>query len=114
MNWISLVNSFSKLANCLFFFLAVDAIFLSPPWGGPDYLSAEIFDIQTMIPMDGFKIFSAASDVSENIAYFVPKNVNVDQMTSLAGVGGFVEIEQNLLNTKMKTVTVYYGDLVHG
>lgn len=87
-------------------------MFLSPPWGGPKYLNAEIFDLKKMIPMDGFKIFEEAVKICQNIAYFVPKNVNVDQMTSLAGVGGFVEIEQNLLNKKMKTLTVYYGDLV--
>lgn len=34
------------------------------------------------------------------------------QLTSLAGPGGKVEIEQNLLNRKLKTMTAYYGDLV--
>lgn len=31
---------------------------------------------------------------------------------SLAGVGGKMEIEQNLLNDKVKTMTAYYGELV--
>lgn len=91
----------------------VDVIFLSPPWGGPEYLNADVFDLQSMIPMDGIKIFDAALNVTENIAYFVPKNTNVDQLISLAGPGGQVEIEQNILNTKVKTVTAYFGDLVH-
>lgn len=34
------------------------------------------------------------------------------QLTSLAGPGGKVEIEQNLLNNKLKTITAYYGELV--
>lgn len=31
-----------------------DVVFLSPPWGGPDYLSAEVFDIRTMMEPDGY------------------------------------------------------------
>ena len=54
----------------------------------------------------------ASSKITENIAYYVPKNSNVDQLISLAGPGGLVEIEQNLLNTKVKTVTAYYGELI--
>ena len=62
--------------------------------------------------LDGIKIFDAALKITENIAYYVPKNSNVDQLISLAGPGGLVEIEQNLLNTKVKTVTAYYGELI--
>lgn len=34
------------------------------------------------------------------------------QIASLAGPGGRVEIEQNLLNKKVKTLTAYFGDLI--
>lgn len=50
--------------------------------------------------------------ITENIAYFVPKNTNVEQLTSLADVGGRVEIEQNLLNRRVKTITAYFGELI--
>ena len=33
--------------------LKADVVFLSPPWGGPDYLTADVFDIKTMISLDG-------------------------------------------------------------
>ena len=33
--------------------LEADVVFLSPPWGGPGYVEAEVFDIQTMIQPDG-------------------------------------------------------------
>ncbi len=89
-----------------------DVIYLSPPWGGPEYLNSTVFDLEKMIPMDGIKIFDAALKITENIAYYLPKNTNVDQLISLAGPGGSVEIEQNILNTKVKTVTAYFGDLV--
>ena len=34
------------------------------------------------------------------------------QLAALAGPGGRVEVEQNLLNGRAKTITAYYGDLI--
>ncbi|XP_044074320.1 trimethylguanosine synthase [Siniperca chuatsi] len=89
-----------------------DVVFLSPPWGGPDYLTAEVFDIKTMMEPDGFEIFRLATLISENIVYFLPRNADMDQIASLAGPGGKVEVEQNFLNNKLKTVTAYFGILI--
>ncbi|XP_018079212.1 trimethylguanosine synthase isoform X3 [Xenopus laevis] len=91
--------------------LKADAIFLSPPWGGPDYVSAETFDIGTMC-LDGFEVFRLSKQITKNIIYFLPRNTDVEQVVSLAGPGGQVEIEQNFLNKKLKTMTVYFGDLI--
>ncbi|NWU81169.1 TGS1 synthase, partial [Onychorhynchus coronatus] len=87
--------------------LQADVVFLSPPWGGPDYATAEIFDIQTMICPDGYPF-----PITNNIVYFLPRNADIDQVASLAGPGGKVEIEQNFLNNKLKTITAYFGDLI--
>lgn len=93
--------------------LKADVVFLSPPWGGPEYLNEEVFDLKKMGGiLDGYEVYNQAKLVTDNIAYFVPRNTNVDQLASLAGPGGRVEVEQNLLNRKMKTVTAYYGELV--
>ena len=92
--------------------LKADTVFLSPPWGGPEYQKQEVFDLKEMGGcLDGFKAFETAQQVSHNVAYFVPKNTNLDQICSLAGPGNRVEVEQNLLNRKMKTLTCYFGDL---
>ena len=37
--------------------LRADVVFLSPPWGGPDYLSADVFDIKTMMAPNGYPLF---------------------------------------------------------
>ncbi|XP_067409866.1 trimethylguanosine synthase isoform X2 [Emydura macquarii macquarii] len=92
--------------------IKADVVFLSPPWGGPDYATAEIFDIRTMIFPDGFEIFKLSQKITNNIVYFLPRNADIDQIASLAGSGGKVEIEQNFLNNKLKTITVYFGDLI--
>ncbi|NWH38651.1 TGS1 synthase, partial [Chloropsis hardwickii] len=88
--------------------LRADVVFLSPPWGGPDYATADIFDIQTMICPDGYP----SQVITNNIVYFLPRNADINQVASLAGPGGKVEIEQNFLNNKLKTITAYFGDLI--
>ncbi|XP_035746613.1 trimethylguanosine synthase [Egretta garzetta] len=59
--------------------LQADVVFLSPPWGGPDYATAEIFNIQTMICPDGFEIFRLSKKITNNIVYFLPRNADIDQ-----------------------------------
>ena len=44
-----IVGDFLQLAPSL----KADVVFLSPPWGGPDYINAEVFDMKTMIQPDG-------------------------------------------------------------
>ncbi|XP_052574821.1 trimethylguanosine synthase isoform X2 [Peromyscus californicus insignis] len=101
-------GDFLLLAPCV----KADVVFLSPPWGGPDYATAETFDIRTMMFPDGFEIFRLSQKITNNIVYFLPRNADVDQVASLAGPGGQVEIEQNFLNNKLKTITAYFGDLI--
>lgn len=100
-----ILGDFFKLAQNL----KADVVFLSPPWGGPSYLSKETYNIEDM-GIFGLKAFRFAKNITDNIAYFLPRNTAVDQLMRLAGPGNKVEIEQNLLNNKVKTVTAYYGD----
>nr|XP_003224359.1 PREDICTED: trimethylguanosine synthase [Anolis carolinensis] len=101
-------GDFMKLASSL----KGDIVFLSPPWGGPEYTTAEVFDVQTMICPDGFEVFKLSQKITNNIVYFLPRNADIDQVTSLAGPGGKVEIEQNFLNNRLKTITAYFGNLI--
>ena len=55
--------------------------------------------------MDGFDVFTIARSVTPNIAFFVPRNTPITQLSSL----GKVKVEKNVVNHKIKTVTAYYG-----
>jgi len=101
------VGDFLRLAKKL----KADAVFLSPPWGGPDYIKTEKFDISTMI-LNGFEIYNSARLISQNIAYFLPRNTDILQLAALTGPGNFVEVEQNMFDEKTKTITAYYGDMI--
>ena len=51
------------------------------------------------------------TQITKNIAYYLPRNVDQDQMGSLAGLAGNVELEQNWVNRKIRTITAYFGEL---
>ncbi|EEC05735.1 26S protease regulatory subunit 6A, putative [Ixodes scapularis] len=92
-----------------------DVVFLSMPWGGPEYLQSDSFDLRHIQPdIYPYSTFVLCQGITKNIGLLMPRNTNADQLAELAGPGGRVEIEQNLLNNKVKTITAYYGDLVVG
>ena len=47
-----IVGDFMKIGPSL----QADAVFLSPPWGGPQYLDAEVFDIETMMELNTYPL----------------------------------------------------------
>ncbi|KFD56356.1 hypothetical protein M513_02811 [Trichuris suis] len=94
--------------------LDADVVFLSPPWGGPSYQLSSTFNILKMDTMQNHSIFQVASVITKNIVYFVPRNSSVCNILELAGKGEVVEVEQNFLNGKLKTVTIYFGNFAHG
>ncbi|KAJ2959690.1 hypothetical protein NQZ79_g4813 [Umbelopsis isabellina] len=103
-----ILGDFMQLAPSL----KADVVFLSPPWGGPSYIGAEVFDLETMIPMNGLELYAKAKAITPNVAYFVPRNTDPKQLASLAGEGNLCEVEQNYLQGYLKALTAYYGELV--
>lgn len=95
--------------------LQADVVFLSPPWGGPEYINAGVFDLEScMAPLGGSKLYQVARGITENVAMYLPRNINTDQLAVLAGPGGQVEIEQNFLDKKLVAVTAYFGEVMYG
>lgn len=94
--------------------LIADVVFLSPPWGGPQYLKDETFDINNILaPLGGTALYDTSKKITEHVAYFLPKNVDTMQLAMLAGPGGAVEVEQNFLDKKLIALTAYYGELIN-
>lgn len=96
--------------------LKADVVFLSPPWGGPDYMRKDtVYDLEESLqPVAASKLLSETRKITNNIAVFLPRNSNTKQLAFLAGPGKAVEIEQNFLDRKLIALTAYYGDLVQG
>jgi len=103
----------------------LDAIFLSPPWGGIGYekVGRRNFELKCIDlndgTVDGYELLRLAANAlpkgrrtGMNLAYFLPRNINgisVARDASKAGFEGCVELEQNVHNDKLKTVTAYIG-----
>lgn len=105
-----ITGNFLQLADKL----RADVIFLSPPWGGPSYLKDEVYDLETsLIPVPATELMRKARMVSRNVAMYLPRNSNTQQLTMLAGPNNAVEIEQNFLDRKLIALTAYYGDLLN-
>ncbi|KAJ3161748.1 Trimethylguanosine synthase [Geranomyces michiganensis] len=109
--------------------LRADAVFLSPPWGGPSYLKADVYDFYTMLPLDGATLFAHACAISRNVCLYMPRNSDRDQLIALAPAAAAAagattttstgseqpptcEIEEEHLNGRQKAVAAYYGGLV--
>jgi trimethylguanosine synthase len=62
--------------------LKADVIFLSPPWGGPSYSSKKNFSIDDIMSNygGGKYLYELTRQVTENIAYFLPKNIDEKQV----------------------------------
>lgn len=81
-----------------------DVIFLSPPWGGPSYLTdrdtaeenitesdastqgAPEYNLASIKPVHGRQLFSIARRLTPNVAYYLPRNTKLDEIADLVNV----------------------------
>jgi trimethylguanosine synthase len=116
---------------------AVDVIFLSPPWGGPSYLHGTgqnlpsdasehpEFQLSDITPVHGLELFKLAERITPNIAYYLPRNTNLQDVSDLVTNAGacnakgkekarMVEVEEEWMGEKLKALTCYFGGLARG
>lgn len=115
----------------------IDVVFLSPPWGGPSYLSSAApesptkdstsadtlgdYSLSNIRPIHGAELFALARKITKNIAYFLPRNTSLQEISKLlegekgsAGEAEMVEVEEEWMGSKLKALTCYFGGLVEG
>jgi trimethylguanosine synthase len=104
-----IIGDFFQLAERL----KADCLFLSPPWGGPEYMKDDIYDVEKSLrPAAASELMRVGKQITNNIAMYLPRNANCEQLALLTGPKGAVEIEQNFLDRKLVALTAYYGDLI--
>ncbi|KAF5340112.1 hypothetical protein D9758_013136 [Tetrapyrgos nigripes] len=101
----------------------IDVVFLSPPWGGPDYLDGVVaseeqhalYSLSSIQPIHGAELFKMSREMTPNVAYYLPRNMDLDEVGKLVGEEeGYVEVEEEWSGTKLKALTCYFGGLVAG
>ena len=96
--------------------------------GGPEYLSyGKTYPLSAVEPIHGEQLFQLSCKITPNLAYYLPKNVDLQELSNLAdlleqpvsdGADGqdrsreWVEIEEEWVGEKLKAVTAYFGGLV--
>jgi trimethylguanosine synthase len=84
----------------------IDVVFLSPPWGGPSYLSGTLtpdtpsstkdptetppyvaehpsYSLSSIQPVHGAELFQLSRRITRNIAYFLPRNTVLEEINDL-------------------------------
>lgn len=114
----------------------IDVVFLSPPWGGPSYLSQSPikellrspldsasapttsqhrYTLDMLSPLPGAELMSLTRSISHNIAFFLPRNTDLSQVSSLVlSAEEIVEVEEAWMGNKLKAITCYFGGLAVG
>ncbi|KAG2098282.1 Tgs1 protein [Suillus discolor] len=123
----------------------IDVVFLSPPWGGPGYISPSEnhasadnnvdfqdeleahsqYSLSRIQPIHGADLFRLTKRISDNIAYFLPRNTDLNEISALGllekdeGVTPddkpqMIEVEEEWMGSKLKALTCYFGGLVAG
>ena len=108
----------------------IDSVFLSPPWGGMNYDSNDTFDPISCITIEskhddgnrtiknGGELFQMSanavfSSTNGALVYFLPRNIDGIALGQIAISSNieheWFEMEQNVVNGKVKTVTAYFG-----
>ena len=102
----------------------IDVVFLSPPWGGPEYLAAAEYSLARTQPEPASELFRLARLLTPNVAFYVPRNTVLADIAALLpppSGGGVdsdsleqVEVEEEWMGSKLKALTCYYGGLAQG
>lgn len=91
----------------------VDLFVLCPPWGGPEYLAEDTWDLQSGMPCgDGYLLTAMAYCTAKNIALVLPRNTQESQLRSLAAVcNSPCRVFEMNVRGKCKLIVACFGPL---
>ena len=109
-------SDFLKMKNKI----KADYIFLSPPWGGTEYKSSEIYSIKKYMYPDITEIVRVSMNVADNILFFLPRNLDLDELFDIcakvkneikenSGKNIFFDIQIIKSNNRIKSLLIIFG-----
>lgn len=69
------------------------------------------YPLSKLLPRHGKELFDISRKLTRNIAYFLPRNLDIKEAASLVDPSEKVEVEEEWMGSKLKALTLYYGDL---
>ena len=95
--------------------VSVDCIFASPPWGGPNYLNLEVYDLeQHLQPVGITSLLKSMFRLSKNVILFLPRNSDLKQLArvtrELLGPEAKCKVLYVKVNAHLKGIAAIWGD----
>ena len=98
-----------------------DHIFLSPPWGGTNYINKTKYLMKENITPDIDKILAKASILAKNIVLYLPRNIDLYELFDLFSANNinstpntsnssYFEVEFLYSANKIKAVLIFIGE----
>ena len=98
----------------------IDYIFLSPPWGGPEYKKDKIYSLKKWMNPDVEKIIEKSLSFSKNIIFYLPRNTDLEELAyllnkydknSIDSLNNTILLDVKYLNSasKIKAILILYG-----
>ncbi|KAF2685738.1 S-adenosyl-L-methionine-dependent methyltransferase [Lentithecium fluviatile CBS 122367] len=85
-------------------------IFASPPWGGTEYSSEDVFDLSKMEPYNLEKLYRGFSKYTKHVVLYLPRTSDLNQLARYATDGKKVEVAHYCAKGASKALCAYYGD----
>ncbi|OLN88803.1 Trimethylguanosine synthase [Colletotrichum chlorophyti] len=85
--------------------MAETVVFASPPWGGPGYSTAEVFDLSKMEPYTLQQLHDACMPMDH--ALYLPRTSDLRQIAKLARGGEKLEVVQYCMEGASKAMVAY-------
>ncbi|RVD89936.1 uncharacterized protein DFL_000922 [Arthrobotrys flagrans] len=86
----------------------LDAVFLSPPWGGPSYKHEEVFNLEDMT-YGGAEIYAAGRKISPNLVLYLPRNGDLNQIAKYDPDAKEIKVVHYCLQSRSKAICAYFG-----
>ena len=98
----------------------IDYVFLSPPWGGPEYKNETVYSLKKWITPDIDSIIQKSLSISENIMIYLPRNTDLEELANIIykydrdnieSLSNTILFDVKYLNSasKIKGILVLYG-----
>lgn len=69
------------------------------------------YPLSRLLPKNGRELFNLSRQLTKNIAFYLPRNMDIHEAAALGDKDETVEVEEEWMGSKLKALTFYYGDL---
>ncbi|KAK4981729.1 putative diacylglycerol O-acyltransferase tgs1 [Elasticomyces elasticus] len=87
-------------------------IFGSPPWGGPGYRDAAVFNLSTMQPYTLKALYEPFSKLSKTVVLFLPRTSDLNQLAKYAPEDKDLCVMHYCMHGASKALVAYFGEFV--